>query len=199
MFSDSAMLTTSKNNVWKRSRPSSNDNKSDQCNPTSTKYEGHQSGYTGTGTKPDLDNHSNQLNPNNQKKISGKGQGQANNDNKSDQCNPTSTKYEGHQSGYTGTGTKPDLDNYSNLLNPNNEKSYRNLSSLFHQKIEIGRTMSGKGQGQASNDNKSAQCNPTSTKYEGHQSGYTGTGTKPDLDNHSNQLNPNNQEYKGSK
>lgn len=59
--------------------------------------------------------------------------------------------------------------------------------------------MSGRGQGQASNDNKSAQCNPTSTKYEGHQPGYTGTGTKPDLDNHSSQLNPNNQEYKGSK
>ncbi|CAC5402415.1 unnamed protein product [Mytilus coruscus] len=111
----------------------SNDNKSAQCNPTSTKYEGHQSGYTGTGTKSDLGNHSNQLNPNNQeykgRKMSGKGEGQvekgvgqASNDNKSDQCNPTSTKYEGHQSGYTGTGTKPDLDNHSNQLNPNNQE-----------------------------------------------------------------------------
>jgi len=26
---------------------------------------------------------------------------------------------------------------------------------------------------------------------------YTGTGTKADLDNHSNQCNPNNKEYKG--
>ncbi|KAK3586687.1 hypothetical protein CHS0354_039156 [Potamilus streckersoni] len=26
---------------------------------------------------------------------------------------------------------------------------------------------------------------------------YTGTGDKPDLDNHANQCNPNNSEYKG--
>jgi hypothetical protein len=59
--------------------------------------------------------------------------------------------------------------------------------------------MSGKGQGQANNDNKADQCNPNNDKHQGHQSDYTGTGTKADLDNHGNQLNPNNPEYKGSK
>ena len=53
--------------------------------------------YGGTADKPDLDNHSNQCNPN----------------------NPT---YQGHQSGYGGSGTKPDLDNHGQQLNPNSGK-----------------------------------------------------------------------------
>ena len=53
--------------------------------------------YTGTGTKADLDNHSNQ-------------------------CNPNNPNYAGHQSGYSGTGTKADLDNHSNQMNPNNSQ-----------------------------------------------------------------------------
>ena len=52
---------------------------------------------TGTGTKPDLDNHANQ-------------------------CNPNHSEYRGYTSGYSGTGTKPDLDNHANQLNPNNER-----------------------------------------------------------------------------
>ena len=43
-------------------------------------------------------------------------------DNHSDQCNPNNRLYDGHQKGYTGTGTKDDLDNHSNQLNPNNDK-----------------------------------------------------------------------------
>ncbi|KAK3090510.1 hypothetical protein FSP39_012390 [Pinctada imbricata] len=57
--------------------------------------------------------------------MSGRGggqQSQANNDNKSSQCNPNNPNYGGHQPGYTGTGTKADLDNHSNQLNPNNER-----------------------------------------------------------------------------
>ena len=53
--------------------------------------------YTGTGTKPDLDNHANQ-------------------------CNPNHEEYKGYQKGYSGTGTKADLDNHANQLNPNNPK-----------------------------------------------------------------------------
>jgi len=53
-------------------------------------------GYTGTGDKADLENHSNQCNPNNQ-------------------------NYQGHTPGYSGTGDKPDLDNHSDQLNPNKE------------------------------------------------------------------------------
>ncbi|KAH9513021.1 hypothetical protein Btru_035608 [Bulinus truncatus] len=54
--------------------------------------------------------------------------------------------------------------------------------------------MSGHGgqQNKASNDNKSSQCNPNNSCYQGHQTCYTGTGTTPDLNNHGNQLNPNN-------
>ncbi len=51
-------------------------------------------GYSGTGTKADLDNHA-------------------------DQCNPNNAEYKGHDSGYSGTGTKPDLDNHANQGNPN--------------------------------------------------------------------------------
>jgi hypothetical protein len=41
-------------------------NRTNQCNPTHTPSgPGHESGYHGTGTKTDLGNHSNQLNPNN--------------------------------------------------------------------------------------------------------------------------------------
>lgn len=45
--------------------PKSQDNRTKQCNPTHTPSgPGHQAGYKGTGTKADLDNHGNQLNPN---------------------------------------------------------------------------------------------------------------------------------------
>ena len=50
------------------------------------------------------------------------GQTQSNLDNKSDQCNPNNPSYGGHTSGYSGTGTKADLDNHGNQLNPNNER-----------------------------------------------------------------------------
>ncbi len=49
--------------------------------------------YTGTGDKPDLNNHSNQ-------------------------CNPNNPEYKGHQPGYQGTGDKPDLENHSRQKNP---------------------------------------------------------------------------------
>lgn len=58
--------------------------------------------------------------------------------------------------------------------------------------------MSGRGQGQSNDDNKSAQCNPDN-EHQGHVLCYAGTGTKADLDNHSNQMNPNNPKYKGPK
>jgi len=48
------------------------------------------------------------------------------------------------------------------------------------------------------NANKTNQCNPTHTPSgPGRDSGYTGAGTKADLDNHANQKNPNNPEFKG--
>ena len=47
----------------------------------------------------------------------------------------------------------------------------------------------------ADNDNKSNQCNPNNSLYEGHQSGYSGTGDRADLNNHANQLNPNNSNF----
>ena len=53
--------------------------------------------YSGTGIKPDLDNHGNQ-------------------------CNPNHEEYKGHQKGYSGTGSKADLDNHADQLNPNNPK-----------------------------------------------------------------------------
>ena len=54
-------------------------------------------GYSGTGDKADLDNHSNQLNPNN-------------------------SEYGGGTTDYTGTGDKADLDNHANQMNPNNSE-----------------------------------------------------------------------------
>lgn len=49
----------------------------------------------------------------------------------------------------------------------------------------------------ASQDNRAKQCNPTHTPTgPGHEAGYHGSGTKADLDNHSNQKNPNNPLYK---
>lgn len=63
--------------------------------------------------------------------------------------------------------------------------------------------MSEKGEryssGQAANDNHANQCNPNNSEHRGHQPGYTGTGTRADLNNHANQLNPNNPEYKAKK
>lgn len=44
-------------------------------------------------------------------------------DNRTKQCNPTHTPTgPGHEAGYKGTGTKADLDNRSQQLNPNNPK-----------------------------------------------------------------------------
>ena len=48
-------------------------------------------------------------------------------------------------------------------------------------------------------DNHSNQCNPNHPENQGHTSGYSGTGTKADLDNHANQLNPKHEEYRGPK
>ena len=42
-----------------------NDNKANQCNANHDQYAGHQPGYSGTGDQADLNNHGNQLNPNN--------------------------------------------------------------------------------------------------------------------------------------
>lgn len=45
--------------------------------------------------------------------------------------------------------------------------------------------------------NRTNQCNPNhSPTGPGHKAGYTGDGSKADLDNHSKQLNPNNPSYK---
>ncbi|KAK3774866.1 hypothetical protein RRG08_008415 [Elysia crispata] len=51
----------------------------------------------------------------------------------------------------------------------------------------------------SSKDNKADQCNPNNPKYQGHEKGYQGTGTKADLDNHANQLNPNNERFQAPK
>lgn len=46
----------------------------------------------------------------------------ANNDNKSDQCNPNNSKYGGYDGGYKGDGTQAALNNHADQLNPNNKK-----------------------------------------------------------------------------
>ncbi|KAI0207815.1 hypothetical protein LSAT2_007558 [Lamellibrachia satsuma] len=56
-------------------------------------------GYSGTGTKADLGNHSNQ-------------------------CNPNHSEHRGYSSSYQGKGTTADLGNHANQSNPNN-KSYQ--------------------------------------------------------------------------
>ncbi len=56
-------------------------------------------GYSGTGDKPDLDNH-----------------GQ--------QCNPNNEKYQGYDCHYEGKGDKPDLDNHSRQKNPQDVRYY---------------------------------------------------------------------------
>ena len=50
-------------------------------------------GYTGTGDRADLNNHSNQ-------------------------CNPNHSEYRGYSGGYSGTGDRADLNNHSNQCNP---------------------------------------------------------------------------------
>ena len=55
----------------------------------------------------------------------------------------------------------------------------------------------GTGRTKADQDNRSNQCNPNNSRYQGHTPEYSGIGTKTDLDNHANQLNPNNKEYRG--
>ena len=52
--------------------------------------------YSGTGSKADLDNHSNQ-------------------------CNPNNSEFRGYTKSYSGSGTKSDLDNHANQMNPNNK------------------------------------------------------------------------------
>ncbi len=65
--------------------------------------------------------------------------------------------------------------------------------------------MSSKGEGysgtgtKADLDNHANQCNPNNKEFKGNAGGYSGAGNKADLDNHANQLNPNNPEYKGGK
>ncbi|KAH3872166.1 hypothetical protein DPMN_035380 [Dreissena polymorpha] len=65
--------------------------------------------------------------------------------------------------------------------------------------MSSGQPKSGYGDSKANQDNKSDQCNPNNPSYQGHQTGYTGTGTKPDLDNHGNQKNPNNERFQAPK
>lgn len=49
-------------------------------------------------------------------------------------------------------------------------------------------------------ENRTNQCNPNHQPTgPGHQAGYQGAGTKPDLNNHANQLNPNNGLYQPPK
>ena len=54
-------------------------------------------GYGGTGDKADLDNRSNQLNPNH-------------------------SEYRGGSTKYSGSGTRADLNNHANQMNPNNSR-----------------------------------------------------------------------------
>lgn len=54
-------------------------------------------GYSGSGTREDLNNHSNQLNPNH-------------------------SEYSGGSTKYSGTGTRADLNNHANQMNPNNSR-----------------------------------------------------------------------------
>lgn len=54
-------------------------------------------GYTGTGDRADLNNHSNQLNPNH-------------------------SEYRGGSTNYSGSGTRADLNNHANQKNPNNSR-----------------------------------------------------------------------------
>jgi len=49
----------------------------------------------------------------------------------------------------------------------------------------------------SANDNRSNQCNPNNSLWQGFEGGYHGKGDKADLDNHANQLNPNNWRFNG--
>lgn len=58
--------------------------------------------------------------------------------------------------------------------------------------------MSGRNSGNSGN--RTNQCNPTHQPTgPGHQAGYHGTGTTPDLNNHGNQMNSNNSAYQQSR
>ncbi|XP_063695805.1 uncharacterized protein LOC134827164 isoform X2 [Culicoides brevitarsis] len=47
--------------------------------------------------------------------------------NRTNQCNPTHKPTgPGHRAGYHGAGTKADLDNHADQLNPNNDKYWNN-------------------------------------------------------------------------
>jgi len=48
------------------------------------------------------------------------GNAKADNDNKSNQCNPNNDKHQGHTNAYGGDGTQKDKDNHGNQMNPNN-------------------------------------------------------------------------------
>lgn len=53
---------------------------------------------------------------------------------------------------------------------------------------------------QASQDNRTNQCNPTHQPTgPGRSAAYGGAGTRADLNNHANQMNPNNPSYGGGK
>lgn len=48
--------------------------------------------------------------------------------------------------------------------------------------------------------NRTNQCNAShKPSGPGHQAAYGGTGTRSDLNNHSNQGNPNNSNYQGAR
>jgi len=91
-------------------------------------HQGYNSGYTGTGTPADRNNHANQMNPNNtsgknsNQSYAGSGQTQANQNNHSNQCNPNNPNHQGYNSGYRGTGTPADRNNHANQMNPNNTR-----------------------------------------------------------------------------
>ncbi|KAH3840002.1 hypothetical protein DPMN_113443 [Dreissena polymorpha] len=52
----------------------------------------------------------------------GHGESKSDLENKGAQCNPNNPSFQGHQTGYPGTGTKSDLNNHSDQLNSNNER-----------------------------------------------------------------------------
>jgi hypothetical protein len=61
------------NNQTSQNDQAANDNRSNQCNTNHETYQGHSSAYSGTGTTADLNNHSNQMNPNNPTHASSRG------------------------------------------------------------------------------------------------------------------------------
>ena len=84
--------------------------------------------YQGTGDRPDLNNHSNQLNPNHPQFGGGaqRPAGSSSYQGAGDRADVTNNPQHGGgaqrpagSSGYQGTGDRADLNNHSNQLNPN--------------------------------------------------------------------------------